>query len=72
MPQVQIIRRERAEITGPEGRPLDVTQVTYSTATLPPAVVTVEKTDPTDDEVAAAIRADIDARATVAGETLDV
>ena len=72
MPQVQILRRERAEVPDAEGRPVDGTSVTYQTQTLPPAVVVIQKPDPSDEEVLAAIKADIDARVTARPQVLDL
>jgi hypothetical protein len=72
LPQVQIHRRDRAEIVNGEGRLIDVTQVTYSTQILPPSTVTIEKGEPSEDEVRAAIQADIDSRTATPAETLDI
>jgi len=72
LPQVQILRRERVEVPNDEGRPIDATQVTYQTQTLPPSSVVIPKLDPSDDEVRAAIRADIDTRPTLTPQTLDL
>lgn len=63
MPRVTI--HSRSQIPGPNapGAPELITQVIYSTDATAPRPVVIDKADPTDEEIAEAIRADLAALA---------
>lgn len=70
MAEAEILAQREAPEMGPDGRWRIITVVTYQTPALPPRDVTIPKTDPTDDEISAAIRADIERAAAQAPRRL--
>jgi len=72
MPPVTIHSRQPAvDPADPDGlRP--ALRVTYSTPTVPPRTVFVPGEDPTDDQVSAVIRADLDDRRAEPAGSLEV
>jgi hypothetical protein len=73
MSEVQILSRFPAQQPDPEsGVPKPVLAVTYSTAAVPPRTVTVPGDSPSEEEIAAAIRLDLESATKGPGETLTV
>lgn len=72
MPQVTIHRREPGVNTGPDFAEVKGVHVTYSTPDIPPRNVFVPGELPTEAQVAAAIRQDIQAAASQRPTTMTI
>ena len=72
MPEVQILSRSPGQRPGESGVPKPVLAVTYSTAAVPPRTVFIPGEAPTDEEVADAIRQDLEFATTAPPSTLTI
>ncbi len=72
MAEARIISSIQLPRFGPSGQVRVQTQLTYTVGIQPPRTIFVDKADPTDDEIAAAIRYDQAAAPAAAPKTIQI